>query len=156
MIDTMDRKILELLQVSGRMSNAEIARTVNMAPSGTFERIRKLEERQVVLGYGARVNPKALGLKLTAFVFVRSADNPATTSAAEHLAEIEEVQEVHHIAGEDCYLIKVRARDTEDLQRLLRQKIGAIPEVRSTRTTIVLQTVKESTHLPMNGDDSRR
>jgi Lrp/AsnC family leucine-responsive transcriptional regulator len=68
---------------------------------------------------------------------------------AQRLADLPEVQEVHHIAGEDCYLVKVRARDTEALGRLLRERFGAVPSVRSTRTTIVLETVKESSRLPL-------
>ena len=148
MIDDIDRQILDILQQDARTSNAEVARRVGMAPSAVFERIRKLEERGVITGYTARLDPRALGLGLLAFVFVRSDEKLGAPETEARLAEIPEAQEVHHIAGEDCFLVKVRAPDTESLGRLLRERFGAIPSVRSTKTTIVLQTIKESSELP--------
>jgi len=120
-----------------------------MAASGILERIRKLEKCGVIQGYEARVNPKTLGLGLVAFVFVRTEERVGRTEAAKRLARIPEVQEVHHVAGEDCYLVKVRAADPEALGRLLRSRFGRIKSVRSTRTTIVLETVKETGRLPV-------
>ena len=149
MMDNTDHQILTILQQNARTSNAEIARRVGMAPSAVFERIRKLEERGVIEGYHARLNARALGVPLVAFVFVRTAEPPGACDAAVQLAEIPGVQEVHHIAGEDCYLVKVRAADPEALGRILREEFGAIRTVRSTRTTIVLETIKESAELPL-------
>lgn len=148
-LDSTDRQILVILQENARTSNAEIARQVGMAPSAVLERVRKLEERGVVEGYAAKVNPQAVGLALAAFLFVRAEERPAESETAELLAELPEVQEVHHVAGEDCFLVRVRVADTEALGRLLREEIGAIETVRSTRTTIVLGTVKETTALPL-------
>ena len=155
MIDETDRRILAILQEDARTPNAEIARRVGMAPSAIFERIRKLEERGVVLGYEARLNPGAFGLGLVAFVFVRLEGLAADGVAERRLAEMPEVQEVHHIAGEDCFLVKVRVADAEALRRLLRERIGGIPGVHSTRTTIVLGTVKETGKLPLTGEEAR-
>lgn len=155
MIDETDRRILAILQEDARTPNAEIARRVGMAPSAIFERIRKLEERGVVLGYEARLNPGAFGLGLVAFVFVRLEGLAADGVAERRLAEMPEVQELHHIAGEDCFLVKVRVADAEALRRLLRERIGGIPGVHSTRTTIVLGTVKETGKLPLTGEEAR-
>ncbi|MFL6197347.1 MAG: Lrp/AsnC family transcriptional regulator [Thermoanaerobaculia bacterium] len=147
MIDDIDRKILNILQQNARTSNAEIARQVDMAPSAVLERIRRLEAKGVILGYEARINPEALGLNLLAFVFVRSRDFDGEEKTAEMLSQIPEVLEAHHIAGEDCFLLKVRAPDARTLGRLLRDRIkGAVT---STRTTIVLETVRESGRLPL-------
>ncbi|MBX6330422.1 MAG: Lrp/AsnC family transcriptional regulator [Gemmatimonadaceae bacterium] len=148
MIDDIDRKIVDILQKDARTSNAEVARRVGMAPSGVFERIKKLEERGVITGYTARVEPRSVGLGLLAFVFVRTKADALAAQTEQRLAEIPEVLEVHHIAGEDCFLLKVRAADPEALGHLLRERIGGVGNIRSTRTTIVLQTVKESTELP--------
>lgn len=131
------------------MANAEIARRLNMAPSAIFDRIRKLEERGLIAGYEARLNARALGLGLTAFIFVRGDDGVGDTRTGALLARIPDVQEVHHVAGEDCYLVKVRVADTDALAVLLRERIGAIASVRSTRTTIALGTVKETYQLPL-------
>jgi Lrp/AsnC family leucine-responsive transcriptional regulator len=149
MIDRIDLEILKILQLNARISNAEIARQVDLAPSAVFERIRKLEERGVIEGYSARINPAAVELPLLAFVFVRDSDGPGAGQSARRVAEIPEVLEVHHVAGEDCLLAKVRAKDTESLGRLLRDRIGRIESITSTRTTIVLGTVKEGSHLPI-------
>ena len=148
-IDEIDLRILDALQDNARVSNAEIARRVGMAPSAVFERLRKLEERGVIAGYRPRLRPKELGLGLLAFVFVRVDELPGEQTAGRALAALPETLEVHHIAGEDCYLVKVRAADTEALGHLLREKLGAIAALRSTRTTIVLETLKEDLRLPL-------
>jgi Lrp/AsnC family transcriptional regulator, leucine-responsive regulatory protein len=152
MIDEMDRRILSLLQQDARLPNAEIARRVGMAPSATLERLRKLEDRGVIQGYEVRLDPRKLGLGLTAFIFVRAQDKAGELETGERLKQHPNVLEVHHIAGEDCYLVKVRATDTEDLGRMLRSDFSAMATVRSTRTTIVLGTLKESTRIPVPED----
>jgi Lrp/AsnC family leucine-responsive transcriptional regulator len=149
MIDGMDRQILSIVRENARVSNVEIARKVGMAPSAVLERIRKLESKGVITGYEARLSPKALGLGLLAFVFVRADDRVGSEKAGVALAQIPEVLEVHHVAGEDCFLVKVRTADTESLGRLLREGFGAISTIRSTRTTIVMNTIKETAQLPL-------
>jgi Lrp/AsnC family leucine-responsive transcriptional regulator len=153
-MDEIDIAILSILQDDARTSNAEIARRVGMAPSAVFERIRKLEERGVIQGYTARIDPQALGLGLLAFVFVRSEEGLGAPETERALAALPEVQEVHHVAGEDCFLVKVRLADTAALGRLLRDGVGGIKTVRSTRSTIVLETVKETSHLPLTSGAS--
>ena len=153
-MDSTDRRILAALQSDARVPNAQIAKQIGMVPSGTHERIRKLEESGVIQGYHARLNAKTIGLSLLAFVFVRSAERIGTTSTSKRLAEIPEVQEVHHVAGEDCYLVKVRVADTDALGRLLREQFAKIESILSTRTTIVLETVKESVELPLPNSDA--
>lgn len=149
MIDDIDRKILSILQENARISNAQIARELDLAPSGIHERIKKLENRGIITGYHASVDPRKLGYSVTAFLFVRTDDRVGSLASAERLAEISEAQEVHHIAGEDCYLVKLRCLDNQDLGRLLRENIGAIEAVRSSRTSVVLDTVKEGWALPI-------
>ena len=149
-LDEVDHQILSLIHKNARISNAEIARKIGMVPSGVFERLRKLQEKKVILGYEAKLNPRALGLRLTAFIFVRTTDRVGSLDTAERLAEIPEVEEVHHIAGDDCYLVKMRASDAEDLGQILRRGLGAIDSVDSTRTTIVLKTLKEGGVVPVS------
>ncbi|MBL8982999.1 MAG: Lrp/AsnC family transcriptional regulator [Gemmatimonadetes bacterium] len=152
-MDEVDRHILRALQANARTSNADIARELDMAPSAILERIRKLEQRGIIAGYEARLAPKALGLGLTAFVFARfsAAGGGAETDRA--LAAIPELSEIHHVAGEDCLLIKLRVRDTDDLSRVLGQ-IKQQPELLQTRTTIVLSTAKESATLALEAEAS--
>jgi Lrp/AsnC family leucine-responsive transcriptional regulator len=120
-----------------------------MAASAIHERVKKLEARGLIRGYEARLDPAPFGRKLLAFIFVRVDELPGEEDTGVRLAEIPEVLEVHHVAGEDCYLAKVRCADTDDLARLLRDRFGTIPTVRSTRTTIALGTLKETGRLPI-------
>ena len=154
MIDGIDRQIIQIVQQDARISNAEIARQVGLAPSAVLERLRKMEERGVIRGYHADIDPSALDFGLTAFVAVRSSE---CGTAEEALSEIPEVLEFHDVAGEDSYWLKIRTKNTEELGRLLTEKIKPIPTVLGTRTTIVLQTFKETTALPIRtGPDSNQ
>lgn len=153
MINEIDAKILNIVQKDARITNAEIARQVGLAPSAVLERIRKLEERGVIQSYAAKVAPAEVGFSLTAFVAVRTHECCYETD--KFLAEIPEVLEVHDVAGEDSYLLKVRAKSTEDLARLLRERLKNVPNVASTKTTIVLQTIKETIALPIEESEEK-
>lgn len=149
MLHNTDLAILRLLQANARMSNADIARQLDMAPSAILDRIRKLEQRGIIQGYGVRIDAAAVGLGLTAFVLIRTEERVGSGTIGQALSRIPEVQEIHHVAGEDCYLVKVRVPDTAALSHLLRDRFGRLKGVRSTRSTIVLDTVKESSDLPL-------
>jgi Lrp/AsnC family leucine-responsive transcriptional regulator len=148
-LDAIDRKLLALLQQDGRMSNADLARTVRMAPSAVFERVRRLERDGVIRGYGAQLDPRSLDRHLLAFILVRTDEKTGENLAGAQLASLPEVLEVHHVAGQDSYLVKARVKDPEALGRLLRERFGAIPGVRSTQSTIALETLKEHWSLPV-------
>ncbi len=148
-LDDIDLKILAYLQPDSGRTNAELAKTLGMAPSAVLERVKKLEQKGVIEGYPTRISPEALNLKLLAFIFIKSSEGPGNIQVAQQLAQLPEVQELHHIAGEDCYLVKVRAQDPQSLVHLMREKFGQIPGVLSTKTTIVLETLKEQNSLPI-------
>lgn len=147
MIDELDKNILNIIQQDARISNVEIARQIDLAPSAVLERLRKLEERGYIRGFFADLDARKLGFGLTAFVLVRTDDRHGETAGI--LANMPEVLEVHHVAGEDCYLLKVKTHDAEELGVLLRERIGDLEHVHSTKTTVVLQTVKETNTLPL-------
>ena len=149
-IDDIDRQILTILQQNGRTSNADIARKVGMAPSAILERVRKLESRGVIQGYEARIDPRAVDLDLTAFIFVNTEDVVGGTAIGERLKDIPEILEVHYTAGRDNYMVKARVEDPNALHTLLK-KIGVIPGIRDTRSTIVLSTLKETGRIPLEG-----
>lgn len=148
MIDDVDIQILTILQDNARISNAEIARQVGMAPSAILERIRKLERKDVIQGYQTKISPGALGNRLTAFTLVRTEETVGARETAEHLGKLSEVIEIHYVTGEDSYLVKTRTRDPGHLAELLKE-IGRIPTVRDTRTTVVLMTAKEVMNVPV-------
>ncbi len=151
MLDEISVKILKILQEKARISNVEVARQVEMAPSAVLERIRKLERQGVIDGYEVRLNPERFDRRQIAFIEVQTrsvGDHPQTGQA---LAAIPEVQEVHYVAGLDGYLVKLRVADTAELGAIIREKIAVITEVVSTRTTTVLHTYKETARIPIRG-----
>ena len=153
----MDRKdtiILNIIQNNSKSSNAGIGEAVGLAPSAVFERTRKLETNGVIKGYHAVLEPKAVGLNTLAFVFLKMRIGEAPSDIDHRLRGIPEIQEAYHIAGEDCYLIKIWAKDTDDLGRLLLEKIHPIEGIVSTRTTIVLKTIKGTPLLPLGDTEA--
>lgn len=147
-LDEVDLKILSLIQPNSYLTNNELAKKVNMAPSAVLERIKKLEQKGIIEGYPTRIKPAALELNLLAFISIKTSEGPGNASVAKHLTKIPEVLELHHIAGEDCYLVKVRAKDPLSLIHLMREKFKS-PNILSTKTTIVLETLKETNQLPI-------
>lgn len=149
MIDEIDYRILEILQEKARIPNAEVARQVGMAPSAVLERIRKLESQGIIEGYEVRLNPKHFGQSLTAFVNVL-ANRAGNGRLATELATLTGVQEVHQVAGEDGYLVKLRVADNEELGRIIRDEFAAVEGVQQTRTSVVLNTVKETRKISLD------
>jgi len=147
-MDETDRLILSMLQENGRISNAEIGRRVALAASSVFQRVRRLEEQGVIERYRCVLNPAALEVGLVAFVSIRTNDARPERGAGAALAGMPHVLEVHRVAGDACFIVKLRVRDTEALDRIL-EDIADIPSIRSTSTTIVVRTMKETLDLPL-------
>ena len=150
MIDEISLKILKILQEKARIPNVEVARQVGLAPSAVLERIRKLEKQGFIDGYEVRLSPKRFSRSLVAFVIVATQKVTDEKQVGKKLSEMPGVQEVHYIAGEDAFLVKVRVSDNEELGRFIRDKISSIKAVKSTRTSIVLSTYKETARIPID------
>jgi Lrp/AsnC family leucine-responsive transcriptional regulator len=148
-MDDVDYKILTILQNKARIPNVEVARQVGMAPSAVLERIKKLELQDVIQGYEVRLNPEQFNRSLIAFVTVCVRPTLSIRKTGQELARLEEVQEVHFLAGDDCLFLKVRVSNHLELETLLTKKIAAIHEVLSTKTQIALATFKESAKIPL-------
>jgi Lrp/AsnC family leucine-responsive transcriptional regulator len=142
-----DLEIIDLLQRDARATQAQIAKAVGLSQPAVAERVRKLEERGVIQGYVARVDPAALGLDVTAFVGVTIEHPKYFEAFGREIETMEEVLEAHRVAGEDSYLLKVRTKNTSTLDQLLVERLRMIPGVSRTQTTIVLSSIKESTRL---------
>jgi len=146
-LDNTDMHILQLMQENARISNVDMAKKLDMAPSAVLERVKKLEQKKVIRNYTTSIDPAAVEQKLLAFIFIKVNDGIGCNITGPALAKIPEVQEVHNIAGEDCYLVKVRTADSASLIALMRNEFARIPTIQSTKTTIVLETVKEEQKL---------
>ena len=150
MFDEISLKILKILQEKARIANVEVARQVGLAPSAVLERIRKLEKQGIIDGYEVRLNPKRFAKSLVAFVNVKLKKPADEIKVGKHLARIPEVQEVHYVAGDDAFLVKVRVADTRALGQLTRDKIASNAAVLWTQTSIVLSTYKETAKIPID------
>jgi Lrp/AsnC family leucine-responsive transcriptional regulator len=149
-MDAIDLKVLGRLQSSGRETWAALGSLLGMTGPAAAERVRRLEERGVIRGYSALVEPTAVGLTLTAFVAVTLERPQHRAAFLARVGELSEVQECHHVAGDDDYLLKVRCRGPIDLDHLVSDRLKGVPGVARTRTTIVLRTAKESLALPLS------
>jgi Lrp/AsnC family leucine-responsive transcriptional regulator len=143
-VDEIDRKILEALQNDARTPLAAIAKEVNLSGAAVAERLRKLEQAGVIRGYQAIVDHDKLGKPLMAFVRVTQA-GPSYDEDAQQMAALladPDIMEIHHVAGEDCFILKVRAADPRGIEALLK-RLRTRLHVDRTVTMIVLSTVKD-------------
>ena len=138
-ISENDARILDVLQRDGRRPYAEIGAEVGMTGPSAHERVRKLEARGVIRGYAAVVDPRAIGYDILAFSWITQAPGTTADDLTPAFASIPEIEECHHISGEADYLIKVRARDTGDLERVLR-RVQTTKNVFQTETDVVLSS----------------
>ena len=151
-IDQIDYKILNIIQENAKITNASLASKIDMAPSAVLERVRKLEQKKVIKSYLAQVDEKAVSLGLLAFVNVRVDASNWSDELGQTLAAIPWVQELHEICGDDSYLLKIRARDTHHLSEILKEDIGRIEEVKQTKSTIVLNSIKDTPVLHLESE----
>ena len=141
-MEEIDRRIVELLSADGRMSYTELARATGLSTSAVHQRVRRLEQRGVIRGYAAVVDPEAVGLPLTAFISIKPIDASQPDDAPERLRGVAEIEACHSVAGDESYILKVRVPNPRHLEDLL-ARIRAAANV-STRTTIVLSTPYEA------------
>lgn len=146
--DAIDRKLLAILREDGRASHAFIAKQVNLSAPAVGERIRKLEQAGVILGYRAVLDPAALGLDICAYVAIAPQPRKPAAKLVERLLEMPEIEALHSVAGNYSYFAKVRVASTPDLDAFL-DRLFLLEGVERTETTMVLRTsVERPVHLP--------
>ena len=143
-MDKTDLEILQILQKKARIPNVEVARTIGMAPSAVLERIKKLEAREIIQGYEVRLNPEMFHSTLIAFIHIRVDDPSRIRETGETLARVDQIQEVHYLAGDDCLMVKLRASGNQELEQIIRKNITCLEGVKRTKTYIALSSFKES------------
>ena len=145
-MEDIDRRILVELGQSGRMSYTDLGKSTGLSTSAVHQRVRRLEERGVITGYAARIDPALTGGSITAFISCKPFDPAAPDDTPERLSDIAEIDACHSVAGEENYILKVRVATPAELEQLLttiRTKANV-----STRTTIVLSTPYENRWVP--------
>ena len=143
-IDALDRKALDFLAKRGRATWAELGHLLRLSPPAAADRVRKLEEKGVIRGYAALLDPEALGYPLVAYVLVSLGGQRRRMAFLKAIERMVEVVECHHVAGEGDYLLKVRCQGTRDLDRILVRELKDRLGVAHTQTTIVLSTAKDA------------
>ena len=152
-MDDIDRKIISHVQGCGRATNAEIAGAVGLSVSAANDRLKRLQERGVITGWSARVDPDAVDLGLLAFIFVEVDNTEHNERFLAAATLMPEVLELHHVTGEWSYLLKVRTRDTKALEVLITGRLKQLPGVARSRTHIALSSSKDNGALPLHGSD---
>ena len=150
-LDPTDRRILEVLQRQGRISNADLAERINLSASACHRRVQRLEDEGYISGYVALLDPRRLGRQTTVFVEITlSGQADEVLDAFERaVARVPEVLECHLMAGSADYLLKVVARDTEDFARIHRKSLATLPGVAQMQSSFALRTVRQTTALPV-------
>ena len=141
-LEATDRKILELLARDGRMSFTDLGKATGLSTSAVHQRVKRLEQRRLILGYGATLNHDEIGLPLTAFISIRPIDPSQPDDSPERLRDIPEIESCWSVAGEESYILKIRVPTPSHLEDLL-ARVRAAANV-ATRTTIVLSTPYEN------------
>ena len=151
MLDDADRRLLRLLQADGRITNQDLARQANLSPAAAHDRVKKLRERGVIVGFHAELDPEKVERALLVFVeVVLDRTTPEVFEAfAEAARRTPEVIECHMVAGGFDYLIKARLKDMGDYRAFLGELLVRLPGVRETRTYTVLEEVKRCGSLPV-------
>ena len=151
-LDRTDLRLLAILQVAGRITNAELAERVNLSASACLRRLQRLESDKIIGGYAARIDPKSVGLGLEAFVRVQLSKHEST--AVEAFAQLvnswDEVTACHALTGDMDYLLHVYVADLEDFSRFLLDRLLNAAGVADINSSFVLRTVKPPGSLPLS------
>ena len=148
-MERLDRRLVDLLTADGRMSYTDLGKATGLSTSAVHQRVKRLEQRGLIQGYGATINHAEIGLPLTAFISIRPMDPSQPDDCAARLEHVPEIESCWSVAGSFAYVLKVRVGEPADLEALL-ARIRSAANV-STQTTIVLSTPFENRppHLPM-------
>ncbi len=150
-LDELDKAILQALQTDGRISNADLARQINLSPPAVHARIRRLEKQGYIRQYTALLDPEKAGYDMTCFVQMSLQVHQHQQVEAIRLAiqQMPEVLECYHLTGEFDYLMKVVVHNRQDLERFVMQRLTVLPGVARVQTGIVLSAVKSTTNIPL-------
>jgi DNA-binding Lrp family transcriptional regulator len=150
-LDSIDLKILQILQKAGRMTNVDLAKRVGISAPPCLRRLKNLEDSTIILGYQANINPRALGYNITLFASVGLKENSEAQLAAfeKYIHNIELVRECYRISGEDDFLLKIVAQDFEHYQNVLSKTLLSLPNVERVQTTIVMGNAKSEPGIPV-------
>lgn len=149
--DGTDKKILEILQEDGRITNSQLSKEIGLSPAPTLERVKKLEQGNVIKSYHAKVDMQKIGLGVSTFVLVslKGHNKENIQKFTESIEIIDEIIECHHITGSGDFLLRVVSKDIASYQKLMLEKVTEIPVVDNLQSMVILSTFKDSQALPI-------
>lgn len=154
-LDRVDKQIIKILQKEGRLANNELARRIGLTTTPTLERVKRLEKEGIIEGYAAKVNKESVGRGLTAFVTVTLSIHKLNLleEFTKAVQEIPEILACYNTTGDGDFLLQVVVQDTKHYEQFLRNKLTTLPDIQRLHTSIVLNTIKEQSNIPVNDDE---
>jgi len=148
-LDRIDRNILIELQINGRISNVELAKRVGLSPTPCLERVKRLEKQRVIKSYTALLDPELLNASLLVYVEIRLNRSSADVFDRfnEAVNQLDEILECHLVSGDFDYLLKTRVADMSTYRKVLNQTLLSLPDIKDSRTYVVMEEVKYSTKI---------
>jgi Lrp/AsnC family transcriptional regulator, leucine-responsive regulatory protein len=156
-LDATDRKILRILQENGRITNADLAKAIELSPPSALQRVRRLEQAGYIRGYSALLDADKLGYPVTVWAMVSLVlhqDQPIERFR-EGIQKIPEILECYNLSGEFDFLLKIVVADIRSYEELMREKLSRIEGIRQLQSAFVLRVTKHTTHLPIDDSDDQ-
>lgn len=150
-MDQTDKRILQVLQVDGKLQNNELAQRIGLSASPCLRRVRQLEEDGIIRAYVALVDPAKVNLRLTVFarIWLKSQDPKTVNQFVESIREVPEVVECHLMAGDCDFFLRIVVADLDAYRQFQIHRLNKIPNIQSIKTEIPLQNIKQTTELPI-------
>ena len=150
-VDSIDRKILNILQKNAKITNAKLSNEIGLSPAPTLERVRKLEISGIISGYHAKLDNSKIGLNVSTYVMVslKSHNKKNLDLFIDKIKNVENIVECHHITGSGDFILKVVAKDIESYQKLMLEKVSEIESTDSLQSMVILSTFKDNKVMPL-------
>ena len=150
-VDSIDRKILNILQKNAKITNAKLSNEIGLSPAPTLERVRKLETSGIISGYHAKLDNSKIGLNVSTYVMVslKSHNKKNLDLFIDTIKNVENIVECHHITGSGDFILKVVAKDIESYQKLMLEKVSEIESTDSLQSMVILSTFKDNKVMPL-------
>jgi len=150
-VDSIDRKILNILQKNAKITNAKLSKEIGLSPAPTLERVRKLEISGIISGYHAKLDNSKIGLNVSTYVMVslKSHNKKNLDLFIDKIKNVENIVECHHITGSGDFILKVVAKDIESYQKLMLEKVSEIESTDSLQSMVILSTFKDNKVMPL-------
>ncbi|MES2588504.1 MAG: Lrp/AsnC family transcriptional regulator [Bacteroidota bacterium] len=144
-LDTIDKKIIEILKGNGKINHKELASLVGLTITPTYERVKRLESKGIIIGYQAKINKEKTGknLKVMCQLSLKSHSKDLLESFENAIVKLKEITSCYHIAGNFDYLLLIEVKDMNEYSEFLKEKLASIPHIATVQSSFIMKTMKE-------------